>query len=152
MSRESVTPQAALPTLGELGQGAEMFITSIRTWVGAARSRTCVYQVLADTYLKANCPHALTILDELLCLLSAAAIHPVTIHCSHKELLSLDEIQLMRVLQAIERRQVRIAQFEVTELIQGPLNRTFRRIAGDYVHELNSAGLAFSNNTLRLVH
>ena len=59
----------------------------------------------------------------------------------------------MRILQAIEGEQVRVAQFEVTELIKGPLNRTFRRIAEEYVRVLNAAGLSFKNaNELRLVH
>lgn len=150
---ESIAETPSLPTLSQLDTGAEIFITSTRIWVNAAKARTCIYQVLADTYIKANCPHGLTVLDELLCLLSTAAIRPVTIHCHHKNLLSPDEVQLMRILQAIEGEQVRVAQFEVTELIKGPLNRTFRRIAEEYVRVLNAAGLSFKNaNELRLVH
>ncbi len=127
--------------LSALSPGAELFVWSVRTWVRAARQRQCVVRLLVGRYHEIGCVAALPLIDEIMMLISAAAYRPVCIHFCNSETLSGDEHILVRVLQAIQRGQDAKAQVELSGMIGGRLNFTFRRAAGDYVEQLAAVDL-----------
>ena len=138
--------------LSELEDGAAIFVWTLRQWAQAARSRVCMNEALAAPYVNANCPLAITLADEMFCLLSAAVHRPIDVFCHHANHLSADEERLVLVLQALERQQAEPAQTDLSQLIVGPLNRTFCRIAVEYIGELKKVDLScIGIRKLRLV-
>jgi len=125
-----------------LSQGSALFVWSAREWAYAARSRQCVMRALISRYQGLGCMQAIQLIDECMMLLAAAAFRPVCIHNPQDSEISRDEYSLVLVLQALQRNQPDVAQAELSPLIAGRLNHTFRRAAADYVEVLRAAELS----------
>lgn len=125
-----------------LSNGSQLFVWSARNWAYAARSRHCVMRALISRYQALGCMDALQLIDECMVLLAAAAFRPVCIHNPEDSEISRDEYSLVLVLQALQRNKADVAQAELSPMIAGRLNHTFRRAAADYVDVLGAADLS----------
>ena len=139
-------------SISSLSDGSILFIWSIRTWVQAAFQQRCVVRTLYPPYQQHQRVDAISVLDECMSVLSACAYRPVSIRCPHTQVLSEDEYVLVEVLQALQRGHEQTAEKKLSPIVAGRLNRTFRRVAQEYVLLMHSASLNFSGvRNLRLV-
>lgn len=140
-STKQTEPAPSWTKVSAYSKGSQLFILGTRAWIQAAKHHKCIYEVLHPTHARLGCTAALPYLDELMCILALAASRPVLINCPHGELVSEDELQLLKVLEALQEFDVSKAQRELTVLLRGPLNHSFRRAAQDYALILRAEGM-----------
>lgn len=137
---------SARPALqvSSLSAGAQMFVLGLRQWTRAAQQKQCVYRLLHAPFAALDCGQAVVHLDELMCVLAMASFRSVNVYCPHGKLLSDDERQLVDVMRSLQKGDDDQAYTLLSELIHGPMNRSFRRAASDFVGVLREANLSFS--------
>lgn len=142
MSAETTDAETANSvSLTSLSTGAQLFIQSIRSWAQAARERRCIKRDLIPLYLNHDCLAAMEPLDELMNLLALAAYRPVQLNGACAAELTGDELTLLQAMRAMQRNHPDIARNQLSGLIAGRLNHTWRRVATAYLSELSVSGL-----------
>ena len=128
-------------SMAALSTGAQLFIQSVRSWAQAARERRCIKRELIPLYFTHDCIAAMEPLDELMSLLAIAAHRPIKLNGAQTDALSDDEVTMLLTMRAMQRHHADVARTELSRLIAGRLNHTWRRVAAAYLAELSAVGL-----------
>lgn len=129
----SPTPEYKHIELPSLSIGGQLFVWGMRRWQYAVNNRICMSASLRPTFEKAGFAGGCELLDEMMCHLSIAAFRSVVIKCQCQKSLSTDEIILLQVMRALQRKDVESARTEVSQMIGGRFSQTFLRISQVYI-------------------
>ncbi len=124
-----------------LSSGAQLFVFTMRQWCSAAHAKQCVHQRIQPFYDRFGAEQAASILDEMMCHITATAFRQVEVNCPCRLDLSEDELLVLNALRAIQQGDSPLAGEKISTLLLGPFKTTFVRIADAYVRSLKDASL-----------
>ncbi len=128
----------------DLSRGAQFVLWSIRKWVQGKTRQIDMSKSFSEAYEMAGVPEAVEVLEEMMALLATTTMRPVLVECPCSEVLSTDEVLLLRSLRALQFGHVEAGRQRVERLIAGRLANAFCRTADVYVHCLQRVGLSLN--------